>query len=395
LVVAALVAGACGGGDDDDGDGTPTTTAAGDGTTTTTAAPVAGVTQQTLDAARMKWEQVATAKFPTVVAPRQSTLYVGEREGTVRAIRDGKPVDPPALDITAEVGTAGEGGFLGLAFSPDGRTMYVSYTDTKADSRVAAYAMKGEQADVASRRELLFLDQPAVVHNGGGLVVDAKGLLWAAFGDGGVRTPTGRTTAQDISTLFGTLVRIDPKPVGSSQYGIPTDNPYLGREGARGEVVAYGLRNPWRFSIDRATGDLWIGDVGEAGVEEVDFLPAAAATKGANFGWPAFEGSRRFTGEPPADHVAPLKSIRHTEGMCAVTGGHVYRGKAIPDLVGAYVYADLCTGNVSFLGQSGGQVTAERSMGRLWDQLVSFGEDADGELYAMSLVGQIWKLVPG
>jgi glucose/arabinose dehydrogenase len=396
LVVVALLAGACSGGDGDDGDGGHG--GSGDATTSTsptTTTAAAGITQARLDAVKLKWEQVARATFPTVVAPRQSKLYVGERKGTVRLLDRGTVVDPPALDITAEVGTAGEGGFLGLAFSPDGRTMYVSYTDTKADSRVVAYTMAGDRADPASKRELLFVKQPAVVHNGGGLVVDAKGFLWVGFGDGGVRTPTGRTTAQDLGTLLGKLVRIDPKPVGSSPYGIPTDNPYLSRPGARGEIVAYGLRNPWRFSLDRATGDLWIGDVGEAGVEEVDYLPAASLAKGANFGWPAFEGPRRFTGEPPGDHVPPLKSVRHTEGMCAVTGGFVYRGKALPDLVGAYAYADLCTGEVSYLGQAGGQVTAERSTGKLLDQLVSFGEDADGELYAMSLVGQIWKLVPG
>ena len=391
LVVAALTAGACGGGSDDD-DATPETTAA-----TTAGAPPSAPggppTQDQLDRLNVQWTHIATAEYPTVVTHRQGALYVGEREGTVRAIKDGKPVDPPALDITDEVGTAGEGGFLGLAFSPDGATMYVSYTDNKTDSRVAAYTMNGDRADPGSRRELLFLDQPAVVHNGGNLVVDGKGLLLASFGDGGVRTPAGRQAAQDLGSMFGSIVRIDPTPSGGKPYTVPADNPYVGRAGALPEIYAYGLRNPWRFSLDRATGDLWVGDVGEANAEEVDFLPASA--KGANFGWPAFEGAVRFTGAPPADHVPPLKSITRSSKFCAVTGGYVYRGKAIPDLVGTYVYADLCTGNVRLLSQKDGKVVAERPLGVLLDQLVSFGEDAEGELYAMSLVGQIWKLMPG
>ncbi|HVF73619.1 MAG TPA: PQQ-dependent sugar dehydrogenase [Acidimicrobiales bacterium] len=389
LVVAALVAGACGGGGDDDTSSETTTSTTGG----PPAAPAGPPTQQQLDGLNVQWTHIATAKFPTVVTHRQGALYVGEREGTVRAIKDGKPVDPPALDIASEVGTTGEGGFLGLAFSPDGTTMYVSYTDNKTDSRVAAYTMAGERADPASRRELLFVDQPASVHNGGNLVVDGKGLLWVSFGDGGVRTPTGRQAAQDLGNLLGTIVRIDPKPSGGKPYTVPADNPYVGRAGALPEIYAYGLRNPWRFSLDRATGDLWIGDVGEANAEEIDLL--AASAKGANFGWPAFEGAVRFTGSPPADHVPPLKSIARSKTFCAVTGGYVYRGKAIPDLVGTYVYGELCGGNVSLLSQKDGKVVAERPLGVLLDQLVSFGEDADGELYAMSLVGQIWKLTPG
>lgn len=390
LVVAALVAGACGGGG---GDASTDTTTSTTGGPTPAPAPGGPPTQEQLDRLNVQWAHIATATYPTVLAHRQGALYVGEREGTVRAVKDGKLVDPPALDITGEVGTTGEGGFLGLTFSPDGATMYVSYTDNKTDSRVAAYTMDGDRADARSRRELLFLDQPSVVHKGGNLVVDAKGLLWVSFGDGGVRTPTGRQVAQDLGSLFGTIVRIDPTPSAGKPYTVPADNPYVGRAGALPEVYAYGLRNPWRFSLDRATGDLWIGDVGEANAEEVDFLPASA--KGANFGWPAFEGAVRFTGSPPADHVPPLKSITHTAKFCAVTGGYVYRGKAIPDLVGTYVYGDLCTGNVSLLSQKDGKVVAERPLGVLLDQLVSFGEDDDGELYAMSLVGQIWKLTPG
>lgn len=369
---------------------------AGDSATETTAEapPPAGPapTQEQLDRVKVRWEQITTAAYPTAVAFRGSKMYVAEREGTVRLVKDGKPVEAPAIDLTGDVGTRGEGGLLGLAFSRDGKTMFVHYTDMKADTHVVSFPMAGDEADAGKRHELLFLDQPAPVHNGGGMVVDDKGNLWVAFGDGGNRDER-RRVAQDVNSLFGKLVRIDPRPDGDKPYRIPEGNAFPGRADARPEVYAYGLRNPWRFSIDRSTGDVWIGDVGEHGAEEVDYIPSGKA--GVNFGWPAFEGTKRFqTSEQAPGHVPPIKNIARVGKVCAVTGGYVYRGKAIPDLQGAYVYGDVCTGNVSLLSQDGGKIVAEREMGPLWDQLVSFGEDPSGELYAMSLVGQVWKLVP-
>ena len=378
LLVLVALTGACARNGDENG-GSEGDGAGRGGTSNTTAQPPppAGPppTKEKLDAVKVRWEQVTTAKYPTAVAFRGSAMFVAEREGMVRLVTDGKAQERPALDLTGDVGTRGEGGLLSIAFSRDGKTIYAHYTDMKMDTHVVSFPMAGDEADAGKRTELLFLDQPAPVHNGGGMVVDDKGLLWIAFGDGGNRDER-RKIAQDLDSLFGKLVRMEPKA------------------GAKPEVVGYGLRNPWRFSIDRSTGDVWIGDVGEHGAEEIDFVPAGQS--GLNFGWPAFEGTKPFQkGVDAPGHVEPLKSIARVGKVCAVTGGYVYRGRAIPDLQGAYVYADVCTGNISLLSQDKGVVVAEREMGPLWDQLVSFGEDPAGELYAMSLVGQVWKLVPG
>jgi len=377
------------------GDTTGTTGGPGSTGSTTVARPAAAPppTQAQLDSVKLHWEQVATAEYPTVVAFRGKTMYVGEREGRVRPVKDGKALDPPALDWSAEVGTEGEGGLIGMTFSRDGNTLYLHYTDKKADTRVMAFTVKGDAVDVNSKRQLLTLDQPEEVHNGGGMLVDEQGMLWIAFGDGGERNAK-RKVAQELDNLFGKLIRIDPRPDGDKPYRIPPDNPFVGRQGVRPEIWAYGLRNPWRFSFDRATGDVWIGDVGEHGAEEIDYI--RSGTSGQNFGWPAFEGTKVFTKSLSAPgHVPPLKSIARTGGFCAVTGGYVYRGKALPALVGAYLYTDVCTGVIYLMSQQDGKVVAERKMTKLLDQLVSFAEDADGELYVMSLVGQVWKLVPG
>ena len=371
-----------------------TTAPASPGSARTTPLPAPAPSQARLDRINIRWQQVATAEYPSTVAFRAAAtrMYVGERNGRVRLVQDGKALDPPALDITDEVGVEGEGGLLGIVFSRDGSTLYVHYTDKRADSHVVAFAMAGDNADRSARRELLFLDQPEEVHNGGGMVVDERGLLWVGFGDGGERNDK-RRVAQDLNSLFGKLIRIDPRPDGNRPYRIPDGNPFAGQRDKRAEIWAYGLRNPWRFSIDRATGDVWIGDVGEFRAEEIDYMPATAA--GFNFGWPAFEGNGVFTkSEAAPGHVRPLKVVGHTGDVCAITGGYVYRGKAIPDLVGTYVYTDVCSGVISLLSQENGKVVAERKLGKLRDQLVSFAEDPDGELYVMSLVGPVWKLVP-
>ena len=207
------------------------------------------------------------------------------------------------LDLTGSVSTGGEQGLLGLAFSPDGGRLYVNYTDPAGDTRIVEYAFADGRADPGSARELLIVDQPFANHNGGNLVFGPDGMLWIGLGDGGGgNDPQGN--AQSLGTLLGKMLRIDPRPSGGRPYTVPPDNPFVGTDGARGEIWAFGLRNPWRYSFDKATGDLWIGDVGQNAREEVDFTPAGSPG-GLNYGWPGLEGNRSNSGSAPSGAVAP------------------------------------------------------------------------------------------
>jgi glucose/arabinose dehydrogenase len=324
------------------------------------------------------------------VRPDDAALYIAEKDGRVVAIRDGK-VDPtPVLDVSSEVSLGGEQGLLGLAFSPDGGSLYVNFTD--GDTRVVAYAMAEDRADPSSRREVLFVDQPYSNHNGGNLVFGPDGYLYIGLGDGGSGgDPHGN--AQSLGTLLGKMLRIDPRPADGAPYRVPADNPFVTTPGARPEIWAYGLRNPWRYSFDRATGDLWIGDVGQSAWEEVDRQPASS-TGGENYGWNVREGSHPYAaGGSPPGAVDPVFDYSHSDGGCVVTGGYVYRGAAIPDLVGTYVFADFCLGKIEGLRLDGDQVVHEQ-LGVAAGPVSSFGEDAQGELYILSLAGGVYRLAP-
>ena len=348
-----------------------------------------------LAAVRVRLVEVATLQQPLALAVRSGdpALYVAQKTGKVIAIRDGIEDPIPMLDLTDQVSLGGEQGLLGLAFSPDGREVYVNFTDTNGDTHVTGYAVRDGRADAASRRDLLFVDQPYSNHNGGNLAFGPDGYLYIGLGDGGSGgDPHGN--GQSLSTLLGKMLRIDPTPSGDRPYRIPADNPFVGHADARPEIWAYGLRNPWRYSFDRLTGDLWIGDVGQSAWEEVD-LQASDSAGGENYGWNRMEGDHPYGGASrPADAVRPVYEYSHDQG-CVVTGGYAYRGKAIPDLVGAYVFADFCTGAIEAIEVRDGRVTDHRSLGPVVPSLSSFGEDADGELYAMSLDGGLYLLAPG
>ncbi len=346
-----------------------------------------------LDDVAVRLAEVATLDAPTALAVRRGddAVYIAERGGRIRVLRRGAVAPKPLLDISGDTTVDGERGLLGIAFSAAGDELYVSYTDPAGDSRLAAYRMDGDAVDLRSRRELLRVEQPFANHNGGNIAVGPDRLLYLGLGDGGsAGDPQGN--GQDLGTLLGALLRIDPR---GDPYRIPRDNPFVDRAGARPEIFVYGLRNPWRFSFDRATGDLWIGDVGQGEIEEIDVLPAGKAA-GRNLGWDLFEGTRPFepAGDPPDDLVAPVAEYGHSDGRCSVTGGYVYRGEAIPALRGAYVYGDFCGGQIVALAQRGGTLGDQADLGITVEQLVSFGEDRDGELYVLSLAGPVYKLVP-
>ncbi|CAN5195443.1 PQQ-dependent sugar dehydrogenase [soil metagenome] len=352
-------------------------------------------TLEELEAVEVRLTEIATLDAPVSMAqrPGHEPFFVAERAGRVMVVEGGQIRPEPLLEV--ETTTNGERGLLGLAFSPDGNWLYVSYTNREGDSRLEEFAM-GEgttDVDLASRRTLLAVAQPFANHNGGHVVFGPDGFLYYGLGDGGGGgDPEGN--AQDTTTLLGSVLRIDPRPQGDAPYAIPADNPFVGGNG-RAEIFIYGVRNPWRFSFDRATADLWLADVGENAIEEVNRLSADQAA-GANLGWPALEGTRPFDGDPPPDAVPPVYEYTHDDGF-SVTGGFVYRGQAIPALAGAYVFGDLGTARLWALAIDGdGGVAGRADLGIGVDEgtLVSFFEDTDGELYVLSIGGTISRLDP-
>ena len=337
--------------------------------------------------------------------PGGTSLLVAERSGRVReVVVDGdthRLAPEPVLDLSERVGsTDAERGLLGIAVSPDGSELYTSYTESSAgDSRVDAYPIGGDEgalrADVDGRRELVAIEQPFANHNGGSLAMGPDGMLYAGFGDGGAANdPGGR--AQDLSEQLGKVLRLDPTGRDDADGdGFPDDNPDLG--GAPG-IWLSGVRNPWRISFDAETGDLWIGDVGQDAVEEIDLLDADdGGGRGANLGWDLFEGDRPFelTGDPPADLVEPVFTYTRDDGGCSVTGGVVYRGSAIPELDGSYLFGDFCDPRVRALRPAGEGGYEPVDLDVEVPGLVSFGTDASGEVYVLGLDGTIARIVRG
>jgi glucose/arabinose dehydrogenase len=380
----------------------PSTTApASSAATTVTTAPSTSLTRPapavaaTVRGARVRLERVATANAPLVMATRRGTtdLYIAERAGRVRVLSGGS-LGAPILDISANVTTDFEKGLLGLAFSPDGTLLYASYTDENSDTRIDEFRMNGNTADVASRRVVLQIDQPAGNHNGGNILFGPDGYLWIGMGDGGGSGDRYRN-AQNLDTLLGDFLRIDPLGRGAGAYAIPPDNPYV-NGGGRPEIWMSGLRNPWRWSFDRVTGDLWVGDVGQNAWEEIDLLPAPERGRGANLQWPLREGLHKYEGDAPPGSTAPVFEYDRSNGACSVTGGYVYRGRAVPALAGAYVYGDYCEGTLYALvpKAGGGYERVGLGVNAGKGTLVSFGEDTEGELYVLGLAGAISKLVP-
>lgn len=317
------------------------------------------------------------------------TLYVVEKPGRINALRDGERA--VVLDIADRVKSSGnEQGLLGLAFHPAFPTddrLFVNYSNVDGDTIIASFRVTASVADPASETILLEIDQPYANHNGGMIAFGPDGMLYIGMGDGGAAgDPQGH--AQNLDSLLGKVLRIDVN--SGDPYDIPADNPWA-QGGARPEIYAIGVRNPWRFSFDRTTGDLVMGDVGQNRLEEVNITPLAEVA-GANYGWNITEGDSCFRGDCDLmAFVEPVATYGRSEG-CSVTGGYVYRGAQFPQLVGQYIYGDFCSGRVWSVqpGASGWQISIVAETG---EQISSFGEDRAGELYLVSYNGSIWRVV--
>jgi glucose/arabinose dehydrogenase len=320
-----------------------------------------------------------------VAAPanKPGWVYVVEKAGRIRVVVNGRYRSTPFLDIRGLVGSSGsEQGLFSVAFHPrfaQTRRFFVDYTDVNGNTRVVEYRSNaaGTQAFPRTRKQWLFVAQPYANHNGGQVAFGPDGRLYVGMGDGGSGgDPQGR--AQNLGTLLGKLVR----------FNVAVARP-------RPQIAALGLRNPWRFSFDRANGDLYLADVGQNAWEEIDYVPRARVTELANYGWDVYEGRARFESKEPNPRgrlVSPVHVYGRGDG-CSVTGGFVYRGSAAPAARGRYFFGDYCTGSIWSLVVANGEATGLRREAFRIPQLSSFGEDARGELYATSLTGRVYRLV--
>jgi glucose/arabinose dehydrogenase len=325
-------------------------------------------------------------------------LFVVEQGGRIMVVRGGRKLAQPFLDLRSQVLAGGEQGLFSIAFAPDyarSGLFYVYYTGRDGNQNVVeGRRASADRADPSSARLVLTMADTETNHNGGSLVFGPDGLLYIGTGDGGggddQHGPRGN--GQSLGSLLGKILRIDPRRTGDRPYSVPASNPFVGRADARGEIYSYGLRNPWRFSFDRLTGDLSIGDVGQELVEEVDFVRKGRG-RGANFGWRPFEGRRRNFDEPAPGAIGPVLQHTHAEGWCSVTGGYVVRDRGVPALYGRYVYGDYCDARIRAAKLVAGRRVRDRSLGLpSVEGLSSFGEDASGRVYVTSLAGPVYRL---
>jgi glucose/arabinose dehydrogenase len=325
-------------------------------------------------------------------------VFVVEQAGRVRVLRGGRRAGT-FLDIRSQVSSGGEQGLLGLAFAPDYASsglFYVYYTGSDLKEHLVEYRRRTPQsADPGSARTVFVHDDPEPNHNGGQLAFGPDGLLYVGTGDGGGGNDqhAARGNAQSLASPLGKILRIDPRGSGGSPFMSPPSNPFMHRSGARPEVYAYGLRNPWRFSFDRVRGDLVIGDVGQDAVEEIDFVRKGAG-RGANFGWRPFEGDRRLFDEPAPGAIKPVLTKTHADGWCSISGGYIVRDEGVPGLLGRYVYGDFCKGQLRSARLSARGAADDRPIAgvKTVSGLDSFGEDAAGRVYVVSQAGPVYRL---
>jgi glucose/arabinose dehydrogenase len=325
-----------------------------------------------------------------------SRLFVVEQGGRILIIKNGQVLQTPFLDISERVSSGGERGLLSVAFHPSYATnglFYVNFTDVAGNTRVERFSVSSnpDLAAAASSKLILTVAQPFANHNGGLNLFGPDGMLYIGLGDGGSGgDPQGN--GQNRGALLGKILRIDVDR--GDPYAIPSDNPFVGQQGARGEVWAFGLRNPWRFAFDRTAALLYVADVGQNQFEEVDVVVANRG--GVNYGWNIMEASSCFGSSSCSQQGLELPALvyDHSGGACSITGGFVYRGASLPEIAGHYFYSDFCAGFLrSFRYQNG--AAADR---RTWDvgsigSITSFGEDSGGELYMTSSNGRVYRIV--
>jgi glucose/arabinose dehydrogenase len=334
------------------------------------------------EAAKLRLRTVATGLDEPidVTAPRteRGRIYVVEKTGKIKVLDSGRLRAQPFLDISGDVSNGSEQGLLGLAFHPkyaQNRRFFINYTDRSGDTHVVEYRSDGQKALPATRKEWLFVDQPYDNHNGGDVVFGPDGRLYVGMGDGGAGgDPEAR--AQNMGSMLGKLLAIS-----------------VDKAGSKAQIVALGLRNPWRFSFDRANGDLYIGDVGQNAIEEIDYTPRRSPGL-ENYGWDVYEGRAKFEDKQPSGGklVFPIAQYPHSQGI-SVTGGFVYRGSAVPALKGRYIYGDFGSGTIWTLRVVKGKATGLKRESIRVSSLASFGEDAAGELYVVSLEGTVSRIV--
>lgn len=343
--------------------------------------------------------------------PDTRDLFVAERSGRVHRVTtrsDGTFMQVGVvLDISDRVSTKGEGGLLGLAVTSAGEEVYVLYTDWDSHVRVMGYSIRAGALMVDSERLVLAILQPHMregdgwwTHVGGHLLVDMEDRLIVGLGDGSVSGPSADSysNSRNLTTMMGSLLRIVPTNGEGKPYMIPVDNPFVGQEsrGIRPEILAFGLRNPWRFDIDPITGDLWIADVGHIRTEEINYLASKDLTSGADFGWVAMEGSEVFMGPDPDGDILPVHEYRRSnegfDSRCAVIGGVVVRGGNRPNLEGAFLFSDLCDGQIRAVLPSHDGSLMVKDLGVSVEMPVSFSRSENGDVYILSLAGGIYRL---
>ncbi len=318
---------------------------------------------------------------------------VGERGGRIFVLRGDDVEGEPVIDLSKDTGAEGDGGLLGLAYAPDGNWLYAYRTDAGRDEVVTAYPVRDHRPDAAGEQTILEIDHPpSDQHHGGGFAFGPDGLLYVGTGDGGgLGDPRGN--AQSRATLLGKVLRIDPTPAAASPYRVPSGNPFVGQAGARPEIYALGLRNPFRLSFDQGSGDLWIGDVGQSCWEELDRLERGG-TGGENLGWDHREGSHPFEGGGPGGFVDPVHTMAHRDGWCAVVAGFAYRGEARRDLDGAFLFTDFCKGDVLAWRDEPGAAPALVDLDLEVDSPVALVPGPGGEPWLLSLDGDVYRAEP-
>jgi glucose/arabinose dehydrogenase len=382
------------------GTGTIGTGTTGTGTTATgdpaSDPPVTAPARIPMGDPQVGFEEVAALDRPVDAAwrPGDPAVHVVEQAGRIVAVDPASGSARTVLDITSLTSADRERGLLGLEFSADGGAAYVNYTDASGDTVITEYPVGADGTfDGSAPRVLLEIAQPYANHNGGDLAIGPDGLLYVGMGDGGSANDPERRALR-LDTLLGKLLRIDPTPSADLPYTVPPDNPFVGVAGAAPEIFAIGLRNPWKFTFDPMTGDLWIADVGQNALEEVNFVPAGGtgiAGSGLSFGWSAFEGTDRLNGDvDPEGHTAPALTYRHGDDGCSVSGGAPYHGTGIPELVGGYVYSDYCSGRVWAFDVMAGRnvLLAELGAG-----ITSVVAAPDGELWVTDSNGPLRRIV--